>query len=127
MAGVRPCSSRIGSLPTNLPPHRAGNFSLESGNAYLLPGGFAMKIRVSPAAAFVLATIPMMAQQQGDRVGVSNPDPVTIDANNQETAAPSPAAESQRRPINSPKPSAAKPERTGEVYGAYVPYKGPAA
>jgi len=85
-----------------------------------------MKNRVSPAALFVLATVPMMAQQQSDRQGVSNPEPVTIDANNQETSA-SPAAESQRRPINSPKPSAAKPEATGEAYGAYVPYTGPAA
>jgi len=87
-----------------------------------------MKIRVSPAAVFVLATVPMMAQQQSDRVGVSNPEPVTIDANNQETApAAAPSAESQRRPINSPKPSASKPETAGEAYGTYVPYKGPAA
>ena len=85
-----------------------------------------MKIRVSPAAVFVLATVPMMAQQQNDRMGVSNPEPVAIDANNQETSS-APAADSQRRPLTAPKPSAAKPETTGEVYGAYVPYKGPAA
>jgi hypothetical protein len=85
-----------------------------------------MKIRVSPAAVFVLATVPLMAQQQSDRVGVSNPEPVAIDANNQETST-TPASDSQRRPITAPKPSAAKPETSTEIYGAYVPYKGPAA
>ncbi len=68
----------------------------------------------------------MVAQQQGARTGVSNPEPVAIDANNQETTA-TPAAETTRRPITAAKPSAAKTEDSGEVYGAYVPYTGPAA
>src|SRR4051794_2839994 len=84
-----------------------------------------MKRRVSQAAVLVLATIPMMAQQQSDRIGVSNPEPVAIDANNQETTSTSaPAAESQRRPITAEKPSAAKPESSSEKYGPYVPYTG---
>jgi hypothetical protein len=87
-----------------------------------------MKKRVSQAAVLVLATVPMMAQQQSDRVGVANPEPVAIDANNQETTStPAPAADSQRRPLTAAKPSAAKTESSDEVYGAYVPYTGPKA
>jgi len=76
-----------------------------------------MKTPMTTAAVLALATLPLLAQQE--RTGVSNPDPVTIDATTE--AAPTTPA------VSAPaKPSAAKPA-TEEVYGAYVPYKGPAA
>ncbi|MBS1799427.1 MAG: hypothetical protein JSS95_06330 [Acidobacteria bacterium] len=71
-----------------------------------------MKTRMTTAALFAFAALPLAAQT----TGVSNPDPVTIDATSAETA---PAAAPGTAPA---KPSAAKPE---EVYGAYVPYQGP--
>jgi len=74
-----------------------------------------MKTRITTAAALAFATFPLVAQSSG----VSNPDPVTIDATNDAA----PAAPKAAAPA---KPSAAKPA-TEEVYGAYVPYKGPAA
>lgn len=70
-----------------------------------------MKTRMTTAALFAFAALPLAAQT----TGVSNPDPVTIDATSAETA---PAAPSTASPA---KPSAAKPE----VYGSYVPYQGP--
>ena len=84
-----------------------------------------MNKRISQAAVLVLATVPMVAQQQSARTGVSNPEPVAIDANNQDVVATS--NEEGRRPITAAKPSAAKTETSGEVYGAYVPYNGPKA
>jgi hypothetical protein len=75
-----------------------------------------MKTRMTTAAVFALATLPLAAQS----TGVSNPDPVTIDASSAESA---PAAPKTVAPA---KPSAAKPA-TEEVYGSYVPYNGPAA
>jgi hypothetical protein len=86
-----------------------------------------MNRQLSRSAIFVLATLPAIAQQQGARTGVSNPEPVAIDANNQETTSTVPAADAARRPLTTEKPSAAKPATSGEAYGAYVPYKGPAA
>jgi len=84
-----------------------------------------MKIRMIPAAAFVVATLPLAAQSA--RTGVSNPEPVTIDADNGDAAAPA-KTDTTRHPLTQAKPSAAKPETTttGEVYGPYVPYKGAA-
>lgn len=74
-----------------------------------------MKTRMTTAAALAFAALPLMAQDA--RTGVSNPDSVTIDANNTDsTAAPKPAVTA--------KPSAAKPAAE-ETYGSYVPYKGP--
>jgi hypothetical protein len=73
-----------------------------------------MKTRITTAAVFALATLPLAAQT----TGVSNPDPVTIDASSGVEAAP--AAPNAVTPA---KPSAAKPE---EAYGSYVPYKGSA-
>jgi hypothetical protein len=84
-----------------------------------------MNKRISQAAVLVLATVPMVAQQQSARTGVSNPDPVTIDSNNQDASATS--SDEGRRPITAAKPSAAKTENSGEVYGTYVPYSGPGA
>jgi hypothetical protein len=74
-----------------------------------------MKTPMTTAAALVLATLPLAAQSP--RTGVSNPDQVTIDANNSD-AAPATA------PVPTPaKPSAAK-SATEETYGSYVPYQG---
>jgi hypothetical protein len=84
-----------------------------------------MNKRISQAAVLVLATVPMVAQQQSARTGVSNPDPVAIDSNNQDASATS--SDEGRRPITAAKPSAAKTENSSEVYGAYVPYDGPKA
>ncbi|HEY8996529.1 MAG TPA: hypothetical protein VIM60_01445 [Edaphobacter sp.] len=75
-----------------------------------------MKTPMTTAAVLALATLPLLAQQD-QRMGVSNPDPVTIDATNDAAPVAKPA------PV---KPSAAKPA-TEEVYGAYVPYTGPKA
>ena len=88
-----------------------------------------MKTRISRAAFFVFATLPMVAQQSA-RTGVSSPEPVAIDANPQDagqTSQDSAAGESSRRPMTAAKPSAGKTDASSEVYGAYVPYKGPAA
>src|SRR6516165_9573707 len=82
-----------------------------------------MNKRISQAAVLVLATVPMVAQQ---RTGVSNPEPVTIDANNNQDA-PATSSDEGRRPLTAAKSSAAKTESSGEVYGAYVPYNGPKA
>jgi hypothetical protein len=82
-----------------------------------------MKIQKIPAIALFAVALPLAAQSS--RTGVSNPDPVTIDADNGD-AASRPAAtapETTRRPITEAKPSAAKPETTGQTYGPYVPYK----
>jgi hypothetical protein len=87
-----------------------------------------MNKKISRAAILVLAAVPMVAQQQDTRTGVSTPEPVMIDANNQEatnaTAAPT---DTTRRPLPAEKPSAAKTADSGEVYGTYVPYSGSAA
>ena len=69
----------------------------------------------------------MVAQQQSARIGVSNPEPVAIDANQDTPSSPAAAGDTTRRPLTAEKPSAAKRETSSEVYGAYVPYKGPAA
>ena len=84
-----------------------------------------MKIRMIPAAALVVASLPLAAQTA--RTGVSNPEPVTIDADNQDAAA-SAKSDAARRPLTAEKPSAAKTEpAAGEVYGPYVPYTGTTA
>ena len=89
-----------------------------------------MKTRISLAALFAFATLAMVAQQSA-QTGVSNPEPVTIDANNdtntQEAQQGSAASDSSHRPMTAAKPSAAKTETGSEAYGPYVPYKGPAA
>lgn len=76
-----------------------------------------MKTPMTTAAVLALTTLPLLAQQD-PRMGVSNPDPVTIDA----TSDAAPAT----KPATATKPSAAKPAAE-EVYGAYVPYSGPLA
>jgi hypothetical protein len=81
----------------------------------------AMKIRMIPAAVLVVAALPLAAQN--GRTGVSNPEPVTIDADNGEAVASPAKAETQRHPLTPGKPSAAKPETSGEVHGPYVPNK----
>jgi hypothetical protein len=81
-----------------------------------------MKIQKIPAIALFAVALPLAAQSS--RSGVSNPDPVTIDADNGDTAThPATAPETTRRPLTPAKPSAAKPEASSEVYGPYVPYK----
>jgi len=73
-----------------------------------------MKTPLTTAAVLALSTLPLLAQQD-QRMGVSNPDAVAIEATSDAApavTAPAPA-----------KPSAAKPA-TEETYGAYVPYKG---
>lgn len=80
-----------------------------------------MKIQKIPAVALFAIAIPLTAQST--RTGVSNPDPVTIDADNGDAAAAKAAPDTTRHPLTAVKPSAAKPE-TGEAYGPYVPYKG---
>lgn len=83
-----------------------------------------MKIQKIPAIALFAVALPLAAQSS--RTGVSNPDAVTIDADNGD-AARQPAAgasDNARRPITQAKPSAAKLETSSEVYGPYVPYKG---
>jgi hypothetical protein len=84
-----------------------------------------MKIRMIPAAALVVATLPLAAQT--GRTGVSNPEPVTIDADNGDAAASPAKTETARHPLTQAKPSAAKPETAGETYGPYVPYQNAAA
>ena len=64
-----------------------------------------MNKRISQAAVLMLATVPMVAQQQSARTGVSNPEPVTIDANNQDVAATS--NDEGRRPITGRRKTAA--------------------
>jgi hypothetical protein len=76
---------------------------------------FAMTLRIT-TAALVLAAAPVFAQT----MGVSRPDPTVITSDD---AMPAP------KPLT-PKPSAAVPATaptSDVVYGAYVPYAGPAA
>ncbi|MEG9435894.1 hypothetical protein JAO29_06915 [Edaphobacter sp. HDX4] len=82
-----------------------------------------MKIRRISAVALVAVALPLAAQNT--RTGVSNPEPVIIDADNGD-AATSPATstgEAARRPVPQEKPSAAKPESATEIYSPYVPDK----
>lgn len=82
-----------------------------------------MKIQIA-TAALIFAAVPAFAQA----TGVSNPEPAVITASD-DTATQAPAAETGRRPLTA-KPqagtaaTAAAPATSGEVYGAYVPYKG---
>jgi hypothetical protein len=88
----------------------------------------AMKFQIA-TAALVLLSAPAFAQT----TGVSKPDPVTITTT--DDTAPQPALTPRTQ---APKPSAATPAMAappadastaapaGTVYGAYVPYKGPA-
>lgn len=83
-----------------------------------------MKIQIA-TAALVFASVPAFAQT----TGVSNPEPAAITASD-DTVTQTPA-EPGRRPLTA-KPQAGTPATTapatsGEVYGAYVPYKGAAA
>jgi len=82
-----------------------------------------MKIQKVPAIALFAVALPLAAQSS--RTGISNPDPVTIDADNGDASGhPAVAApETGRHPLTPAKPSAAKPESSTEVYGPYVPYK----
>lgn len=83
-----------------------------------------MKIRLFPATVFVAAALPLAAQSS--RTGVSHPDPVTIDADNTDAAsAAQSGTDTARHPLTQAKPSAAKQEKTEQVYGPYVPYTGP--
>lgn len=69
--------------------------------------------------ALVLAAAPVFAQMSG----VSHPDPAPITSDDM-APAPKPTT-----PVLTPRPSAAVPATTpasGEVYGPYVPYTGPA-
>ncbi|QNI35578.1 hypothetical protein [Edaphobacter albus] len=82
-----------------------------------------MKIRMIPAAVLMTAALPLAAQTA--RTGVSNPEPVTIDADNGDAAVQArPEAESTRRPLTQAKPSAAKADKANDGYGPYVPYAG---
>jgi hypothetical protein len=85
-----------------------------------------MKIRMIPVAAVVFASLPLTAQTA--RTGVSNPEPVTIDADNQD-ASTAAKSDTTRRPLTQEKPSAAKTDvpSKDEAYGSYVPYTNPAA
>ncbi|HEU4636223.1 MAG TPA: hypothetical protein VFS41_08605, partial [Edaphobacter sp.] len=82
-----------------------------------------MKLQKIPAIALFAVAIPLAAQSS--RTGVSNPEPVTIDADNGDNASQTAATapESGRHALPPAKPSAAKPENAGEAYGPYVPYK----
>jgi len=83
-----------------------------------------MKIQIA-TAALVFAAVPAFAQA----TGVSNPEPAVITATDDTATPQAPAAESGRRPLTA-KPQAgtpaavSAPATSGEVYGAYVPYKG---
>ena len=84
-----------------------------------------MKIQIA-AAAFVLGSVPALAQM----TGVSHPDPAVITAND-DSATPAqatPGEATTRRPLSA-KPAAGTPATapaaTGEVYGSFVPYTGP--
>ena len=75
-----------------------------------------MKIRMIPAAVLMTAALPLAAQTT--RTGVSNPEPVTIDADNGDAAVSAkPEADSTRRPLIQAKPSAAKADKTDDGYG----------
>jgi hypothetical protein len=82
-----------------------------------------MKIRMIPAVVFVAMTLPLAAQS--GQTGVSNPEPVTIDADNGDTTAQPAQTDTTRHPLTTAKPSAAKTESAPEAYGPYVPYKDP--
>ena len=63
-----------------------------------------MKIRMIPAAVLMTAALPLAAQTA--RTGVSQPEPVTIDADNSDVVAPAkPEAESTRHPLTQTKPA----------------------
>lgn len=90
-----------------------------------------MKIRLT-TVTIALASLPALSQSA--RTGVSNPDPVSISAETDEgvkvegakpsAAIPATAATpAKRRPL----PSRETARGDGEVYGAYVPYRGGAA
>lgn len=78
-----------------------------------------MKIQIA-TAAFVLAAVPTFAQT----TGVSNPEAVVITTTDDGATAPAlkPRAADAKPSAGIPAPAAAG----GEVYGAYVPYSGPA-
>lgn len=77
-----------------------------------------MKIQIT-AAAFILATVPALAQA----TGVSNPDPVIITADDAPaTPTLTPRTEPAKPAAGTPAPAPANTV----VYGAYVPYTGPA-
>ena len=79
-----------------------------------------MKVHVT-TAALVLATAPgFVGHGFAQMTGVSSPEPVVITTSPDENAATTP------RPLTAAKPSAATPAGKDEVYGPYVPYKGPA-
>jgi hypothetical protein len=82
-----------------------------------------MKIRRISAVAVVAVALPLAAQNT--RTGVSNPEPVSIDADNGDAATPpaTSTGEAARGPVRQEKPSAAKPEPATEVYAPFVPDK----
>jgi hypothetical protein len=88
--------------------------SAPRGRSEFVSEGIAMTLRII-TAALALAAAPVFAQT----TGVSNPDPAVITSDD---AMPAP------KPLT-PKPSAAVPSTpaaaAAEVYGPYVPYKGP--
>jgi hypothetical protein len=81
--------------------------------------GVVMKLPIL-SAAIVLASVPALSY--GQTTGVSNPDPVVISTTPDEAPAPKrvPMKPAAGTPATAPTPS-------GEVYGAYVPYRAPGA
>lgn len=82
-------------------------------------------LKVGAAAAVLLGAGTLQAQM----TGVSKPEPVVIQATDDDAAAQQPKATTERavpRPLvahpEMAKPSAAKTLDSGETYGAYVPY-----
>lgn len=95
-----------------------------------------MKIRLT-TVTIALASLPALAQSA--RTGVSNPDPVSISAETDEGVKveggkPSAAIPATTIPATAASPAKPRPltrretgRGDGEVYGAYVPYRGGAA
>jgi hypothetical protein len=83
-----------------------------------------MKLQIT-TAALVLVSVPAFAQA----TGVSNPDPVTITTTDDNTAKPvlTPRTQAAKPSAATPAVAPAAPDTAGStVYGAYVPYTGPA-
>ena len=90
-----------------------------------------MKIRLT-TVTIALASLPALSQSA--RTGVSNPDPVSISAETDEGVKVEGAKPSAAIPATAATPAKPRPlpsretaRGDGEVYGAYVPYRGGAA
>ena len=80
-----------------------------------------MKLQIT-TAALVLVAVPALAQT----TGVSNPEPVTITTTDDNAATPALTPRTQSAKPSAATPAVAPAPASAVVYGAYVPYSGPA-